>query len=100
LPYFFVALACLIVLLHRRDKLSFHTIQTTIIALTLVVFPYLCISQAAFANSGNPWIPFYGFQVVALVIAGFRYGNGVRLNAFLLAAITIQAAVFWWVFHL
>jgi hypothetical protein len=100
LPFFFVALACLIVLLHRRDKLSFQTIQITIIALTLAVFPYIWISQAAYANSGNPWIPFYGFQVAALVIAGYRYGNGVRLNAFLLAAITIEAAVFWWCFHL
>jgi hypothetical protein len=100
LPFFFVALACLIVLLHRRDKLSFQTIQITIIALTLAVFPYIWISQAAYANSGNPWIPFYGFQVAALVIAGYRYGNGVRLNAFLLAAITIEAAVFWWRFHL
>jgi hypothetical protein len=100
LPYLFVALACLIVLLHRRDKLSFQTIQITIIALTLAVFPYIWISQAAYANSGNPWIPFYGFQVAALVIAGYRYGNGVRLNAFLLAAITIEAAVFWWCFHL
>jgi len=100
LPYFFVALACLIVLLHRRDKLSFQTIQITIIALTLAVFPYIWISQAAFANSENPWIPFYGFQMAALVIASFRYGSGVRLNAFLLAAITIEAAVFWWCFHL
>ena len=100
LPYFFVALACLIVLWRRRDKLSFQTIQITIVALTLAVFPYIWISQAAFANSENPWIPFYGFQVAALVIAGFRYGNGVRLNAFLLAAITIEAAVFWWRFHL
>ena len=38
--------------------------------------------------------------MAALVIASFRYGNGVRLNAFLLAAITIEAAVFWWRFHL
>jgi hypothetical protein len=100
LPYFFVALACLIVLLHGRDKLSFQTIQIAIIALTLSVFPYIWISQAAFANSENPWIPFYGFQMAALVIAGFRYGNGVRLNSFLLGAITIEAAVFWWYFHL
>jgi len=35
-----------------------------------------------------------------LTIAGYRYGNGVRLNALLLAAITIEAAVFWWHFHL
>src|SRR5690242_4937895 len=87
LPYFFVSLACLIVLLHRRDKLRFQTIQITIIGLTLSVFPYIWISQAAFANSDNPWIPFYGFQWAALLIASFRYGNGVRLNAFLLAAI-------------
>ena len=70
------------------------------VALTLAVFPYIWVSQAAFANSQNPWIPFYGFQIAALAIAGFRYGNGVRLNAFLLAAITIEAAVFWWRFHL
>src|SRR4029079_5874461 len=100
LPYFFVAVACLIVLLHRRNKLSFQTIQLTLVALTLAVFPYVWVSQAAYANSENPWIPFYGFQMAALVIASFRYGNGVRLNAFLLAAITIEAAVFWWHFHL
>jgi hypothetical protein len=100
LPYFFVALACLIVLVHRRDKLSFQTIQITIVALTLAVFPYIWISQAAFANSENPWIPFYGFQWAALLIASFRYGNGVRLNALLLAAITIEAAAFWWRFDL
>jgi hypothetical protein len=100
LPYLFVALACLIVLLHQRDKLSFQTIQTTIVALTLAVFPYIWFSQAAFANSQHPWIPFYGFQIAALVIAGFRYGNGVRLNVLLLAAITIEAAAFWWRFHL
>ena len=100
LPYLFVALVCLIVLLHQRDKLSFQTIQITIVALTLAAFPYIWVSQAAFATSQNPWIPFYGFQITALAIAGYRYGNGVRLNAFLLAAITIEAAVFWWHFHL
>ena len=100
LPYLFVALACLIVLLHQRDKLSFQTIQITIVALTLAVFPYIWVSQAAFATSHHPWIPFYGFQIAALAIASYRYGNGVRLNAFLLAAITIEAAVFWWHFHL
>ena len=100
LPYLFVALVCLIVLLHQRDKLSFQKLQITIVALTLAALPYIWISQAAFATSHNPWIPFYGFQITALAIAGYRYGNGVRLNAFLLAAITIEAAVFWWHFHL
>ena len=37
LPYLLVALACLIVLWRRRDKLSFKTIQIIIIALTLAV---------------------------------------------------------------
>jgi hypothetical protein len=100
LPYLFVTLACLIVLLRQRDKLSFRTIQITIVALTLAVFPYIWVSQAAFATSHKLWIPFHGFQIAAFAIAGFRYGNGVRLNAFLLAAITIEAAVFWWYFHL
>ena len=100
LPYLVVALVCLIVLLYRRNKLGFQTIQLTIVALTLAAFPYIWVSQAAFANSQNPWIPFYGFQIAALAIAGFRYGNGVRLNALLLAAITIEAAAFWWHFHL
>lgn len=100
LPYLFVALACLIVLLHQRDKLSFQTIQITIVALTLALFPYIWVSQAAYANSHHPWIPFYGFQMAALVVTGFRYGNGVRLNVLLLAAITIEAAVFWWRFDL
>lgn len=100
LPYLFVALACLIILLRQRDRLSFQTIQITIVALTLAVFPYVWVSQAAFATSRNPWIPFYGFQIGALAIASYRYGDGVRLNAFLLAAFTIEAAVFWWRFHL
>ena len=100
LPYLFVALACLIVLLHRRDKLSFQTIQITIVALTLAVFPYIWVSQAAFATSHHPWIPFYGFQITALAVAMFRYGNGVRFNVFLLASLTIEAAAFWWRFHL
>jgi len=100
LPYLFVALAWLIVLLHQRDKLSFQKIQITIVALTVAAFPYIWVSQAAYANSQHPWIPFYGFQMAALVIAGFRYGDGVRLNVVLLAAITIEAAAFWWRFHL
>jgi hypothetical protein len=100
LPYFFVALACLIVLLHQREKLRLQAIQVTVLALTVAVFPYIWLSQAAFANSQNPWIPFYGFQVIALVVAILRYGNGVRLNIFLLGALTIEAAVYWWRFHL
>jgi hypothetical protein len=100
LPYLFGGLACLIALLDQRDKLSFQTIQITIVALTLVAFPYIWVSQAAYANSQNPWIPFYGFQIAALATVSFRYGNGVWLNAFLLVAIMIEAAVFWWRFHL
>jgi len=100
LPYLFVALACLIVLLHRREKLGIQAIQLIMVALTLAAFPYIWVSQAAFANSHNPWIPFYGFQIAALVVATFRYGNGVRFNVFLLAAITIEAAAFWWRFHI
>jgi hypothetical protein len=100
LPYLFVALACLIVLLYRRDDFGFPAIQLTIVALTLSAFPYIWVSQAAFANSQNPWIPFYGFQITALAIAMFRYGNGVRLNVMLFAAIVIEAAAFWWRFHL
>jgi len=63
LPYLFLALMCLIVLLHQRDKLTFQTIQITIVALTLAAFPYIWVSQAAFATSHKPWIPFYGFQI-------------------------------------
>jgi hypothetical protein len=100
LPYLFVALACLIVLLQQREKLGFQAIQLMMVALTLSAFPYIWISQAAFANSQNPWIPFYGFQITALAVAMFRYGNGVRFNVFLLSAITIEAAAFWWRFHL
>jgi hypothetical protein len=100
LPYLFIALACLIVMLHQRDKLGFKAIQLTIVALTLAAFPYIWISQAAFANSQNPWIPFYGFQITALAVAMLRYGDGVRFNVFLLSAITIEAAAFWWRFHL
>jgi hypothetical protein len=100
LPYLFVALACLIVLLYCRDDLGFQAIQVTMVALTLAAFPYIWVSQAAFANSQNPWIPFYGFQITALAIAMSRYGNGVRLNVFLFAAIVIEAAAFWWRFHL
>jgi hypothetical protein len=100
LPYLFVALACLIVLLRQRQKLGFQAIQLTMVALTLSAFPYIWVSQAAFANSQNPWIPFYGFQITALAVAMFRYGNGVRFNVFLLASLTIEAAAFWWRFHL
>src|ERR1051326_2072675 len=38
LPYFFVALACLIVLLHQREKLRLQAIQVTVLALTVAVF--------------------------------------------------------------
>ena len=100
LPYLFVALACLNVLLHQREKLGFQAIQLMMVALTLSAFPYIWVSQAAFANSQNPWIPFYGFQITALAVAMFRYGNGVRFNVFLLASLTIEAAAFWWRFHL
>jgi hypothetical protein len=100
LPYLFVALVCLIVLLHQREKLGFQAIQLMLVALTLSAFPYIWVSQAAFANSQNPWIPFYGFQITALAVAIFRYGNGVRFNVFLLAAITIESAAFWWRFQL
>jgi hypothetical protein len=100
LPYLFVALACLVVMLHQRDKLGFKAIQLTMVALTLAAFPYIWISQAALANSQNPWIPFYGFQITALAVAMLRYGEGVRFNVFLLSAITIEAAAFWWRFHL
>jgi hypothetical protein len=100
LPYLFVALAYLIVLLHQREKLGFQAIQLMLVALTLSAFPYIWVSQAAFANSQNPWIPFYGFQITALAVAIFRYGNGVRFNVFLLAAITIESAAFWWRFQL
>jgi hypothetical protein len=100
LPYLFVALACLIVLLHQRKKLGFQALQLMMVALTLSAFPYIWVSQAAFANSQNPWIPFYGFQITALAVAMFRYGNGVRFNVFLLAALTIESAAFWWRFQL
>jgi hypothetical protein len=100
LPYLFVALAYLIVLLHQREKLGFQAIRLMLVALTLSAFPYIWVSQAAFANSQNPWIPFYGFQITALAVAIFRYGNGVRFNVFLLAAITIESAAFWWRFQL
>ena len=99
LPYLFVALVCLIALLHQREKLSVQAIRLTLVALTLAVFPYIWVSQAAFANSQNPWIPFYGFQITALVVATLRYGNGVRFNVFLLAALTIEAAASWWRFN-
>jgi hypothetical protein len=99
-PYFFAGLGCLVVLLHQRDKLGFKALRLTMVALSLAVFPYIWISQAAFANSQNPWVPFYGFQITALGIAMFRYSTGVRVNVFLLAGITIEAAAFWWSFHL
>jgi hypothetical protein len=44
---------------------------------------------------------FFGInQIAALAITGFHYGNGVRINALLLVAITTEAAVSWWRFHL
>src|SRR5579862_9601358 len=49
LPYLFGGLACLIFLLDQRDKLSFQTIQITIVALTLAGFPNIWVSQAAYA---------------------------------------------------
>src|SRR5215831_3522346 len=99
LPYLFVAVACLIVMLHQRDKLAFKAIQRTLVVLTLAGFPYIWVSQAAYANSKNPWIPFYGFQIAALAMAMLRYGNGIRFNVFLLAAIAIESTAFWWRFH-
>jgi hypothetical protein len=100
LPYLFVALACLIVLLQHREKLGVQAVQLTVMALTLASFPYIWLSQAALAHSQNPWIPFYGFQVTALLIPMLRYGSGIRLNVFLLAGLTIEAAAFWWYFEL
>jgi hypothetical protein len=100
LPYLFVALVCLIVLLCQREKVGFQAIQLMMVALTLSAFPYIWVSQAAFANSQNLWIPFYGFQITALAVSMFRYGNGVRFNVLLLAVLTIEAAAFWWRFHL
>src|SRR5262245_54792062 len=99
LPYLIVALACLIVLLHQREKLAIQTLQLILIPLTLAFFPYTWLTQEAVANSQNPWIPFYGFQITALVVATLRYGNGIRFNVFLLTAIMIQAAASWWWFH-
>jgi hypothetical protein len=99
LPYLFVSAACLIVLLHQRDKLGFKAIQRTLVVLTLAGFPYIWISQAAYAESKHPWIPFYGFQIAALAVSMFRYGNGIRFNVFLLAAIAIESTAFWWRFH-
>ena len=100
LPYLFVALACLIVLLQHREKLSVQAVQLTLMALTLALFPYIWLSQAAFAHSQNPWIPFYGFQVTALILPMLRYGSGIRLNMFLLAGLIAEAAAFWWWFRL
>jgi hypothetical protein len=100
LPYLFVALACLIVLLWHREKLGIQTVQLTIMALTLASFPYIWLSQAAFAHSQHPWIPFYGFQATALLIPMLRYGSGIRLNVLLLAGLTVEAAAFWWYFQL
>ena len=99
LPYLFFALACLIVLLHQQEKLAVQTIQLIFVPLMLLFFLYTWVAQAAFANSQNPWIPFYGLQVTALVVVMLRYGNGIRWNVFLLAAITIEAAASWWRFH-
>jgi hypothetical protein len=87
-------------MLLRRDRLGFKAIQRTLVVLTLAAFPYLWVSQAAYADSQNPWIPLYGFQIAALAMPMFRYGNGIRFNVFLLAAITIEAMAFWWRFHL
>jgi hypothetical protein len=100
LPYLFVALACLIVLLRRREKLGVQAAQLTIMALTLALLPYIWLSQAAFAHSQNPWIPFYGFQVTALIVPMLRYGRGIRLNVFVVACLTIEAAALWRYFHL
>lgn len=100
LPYLFTALACLIFLLVHREHIGLQAVQLTALTLTLALFPYIWISQAAFAHSQNPWIPFYGFQVTALLIPMLRYGSGVRLNVFLLGGLTIEAAAFWWCFRL
>jgi hypothetical protein len=100
LPYLFVALGCLIVLLRQRKKMRVQALQLTIIGLTLAAFPNIWLTHAAFAHSQNPWIPFYGFQVTALVLAMLRYGSGVRWNVVLLAALTVEAAAAWWCFHL
>lgn len=100
LPYLFVALACLIVLLQYREKLGVQAVQWIVMALTLALFLYIWLSQAAFAHSQHPWIPFYGFQVIALIIPMLRYGSGIRLNVFLIAGLTIEAAAFWWYFEL
>jgi hypothetical protein len=90
----------LIVLLRHQEKLGVQAVQLTIMALTLALFPYIWLSQAAFAHSQNPWIPFYGFQLTALIIPMLRYGSGIRLNVFLVAGLTIEAAALWWYFHL
>jgi hypothetical protein len=100
LPYLFVAFACLIVLLRQREKLTVQTIQRALVALTLAAFFNIWISSEAYANSQHLWIPFYGFQMTALVVAALRYGNGVQSNVFLLAAMMIEGAVFWSRFHL
>jgi hypothetical protein len=100
LPYLFFALVCLIVLLVQQEKLGIQATQLTIRAMTLAVFPNIWLTHAAFANSQNPWIPFYGFQVTALIVPMLRYGKGIRFNAFLVAAVAIEAAAAWWRFHL
>ena len=70
-----------------------------IVGLTVATLPYMWISQAAFAASGNPWIPFYGFEISALVVVTLRYGSGVLLNVFVLVALAIESAAFWFRFH-
>jgi hypothetical protein len=100
LPYLFVGLGCLIVLLQQREKIRLQALQIIIICLTLAVFPNIWLTQAAFAHSQNPWIPFYGFQVTALVFPMLRYGSGIRFNVFLFAVLTIEAAAAWWSFDL
>jgi hypothetical protein len=100
LPHLFVALGCLIVLLHQREKIRVQALQLTIIGLTLSVFFNIWLTQAAFAHSQNPWIPFYGFHVTALMLPILRYGSGIRLNVCLLVALTIEAAAAWSWFHL
>ncbi len=99
LPYLVVSIVCLVLLLHQREKLGFQVLQRMIVGLTVATLPYMWISQGAFAASGNPWIPFYGFEISALVIVTFRYGSGVLLNVFFLVALTIESAAFWFRFH-
>jgi hypothetical protein len=100
LPYLFVGLGCLIVLLQQREKIRVQALQMTIMGLWLAAFPNMWLTQAAFAHSQNPWIPFYGFQVTALVIPMLRYGRGIRLNVFLFVVLIMEAAAAWWSFDL